>query len=121
MRTHDRHVFMCTGPRCTEGGAQAEVMFRKLGEAIDAHPQLRVKRTRSSCFAICKEGPIAVVYPDGVWYKRVDDALLQRIVTEHLEGGNEVTEHVMHRTGQGDVISPAQNPECMSDCLPTKP
>jgi (2Fe-2S) ferredoxin len=116
MRTHDRHVFMCTGPRCTEGGAQAEIMFRKLGEAIDARPELRVKRTRSNCFAICKDGPILVVYPDGVWYRRVDDALLKRIVTEHLEGGAEVTEHVMHRVGQGDITHSSESSECTISC-----
>lgn len=103
MRTHDKHVFMCTGPRCTENGIKSEEMFIKLGKAIDAKPELRVKRTRSNCFAVCKDGPILVVYPDGVWYHHVDDALLQRIVDDHLAEGKEVPECVMHRIGLGDV------------------
>jgi hypothetical protein len=68
MRLHYKHVLMCTGPRCTENGQQAEAMFKQLGQAIDACDGLKVKRTRSHCFAVCKEGPIMVVYPEGVWY-----------------------------------------------------
>jgi len=94
---------MCNGPRCTEGGDQAEQMFLKLGEKIDSRPDLKVKRTRSNCFAVCKNGPILVVYPEGVWYGGVDEPVLERIVEEHLQGGNEVSEHVIHRMGVGDV------------------
>lgn len=108
MRKHSRHVLMCTGPRCTEGGARAEAMFLRLGEEIDACLGLDVKRTRSHCFAVCRHGPVLVVYPDGVWYHRVDEAALQRIVVEHLKGGREVSGHVFHRTGDGDV----RPPEC---------
>lgn len=103
MRTHQKHVLMCTGPRCTEGGRRAEQVFRHLGEKIDANPALRVKRTRSHCFAVCKDGPILVVYPEGVWYRNVDEPLLDRILSEHLQGGCEVTQHVFHRLGQGDA------------------
>lgn len=82
---------------------QAQAMFRRLGEALDARPELRVKRTRSHCFLACKDGPILVVYPDGVWYHRIDPTVLERIVTEHLAGGQEVTEYVFHRLGEGDA------------------
>jgi (2Fe-2S) ferredoxin len=84
-------------------------MFRQLAEKIDARPHLCVKRTRSHCFAVCKDGPILVVYPEGVWYHRVDEAMLERIVTEHLDGGREVTEHVFHRLGHGDVCPAESN------------
>jgi len=70
MRTHNKHVLMCTGPRCSGNN---EAAFQQLGQKIDARPQLKVKRTRSNCFAVCKNGPILVVYPEGVWflYRRV--------------------------------------------------
>lgn len=106
MRTHTKHVLMCTGPLCTPGGVKAEAMFKLLGQKIDANPNLRVKRTRTHCMVVCKnKGPILVVYPEGVWYRCEDDKALDKIVTEHLEGGREVTELVFHRLGEGDVCA----------------
>ncbi len=103
MRTHTKHVLMCTGPRCTEEGKQAEKMFLKLAKTIDKYPDLKVKRTRSNCFAVCKNGPILVVYPEGTWYRCIEESSLERIVQEHLQNGQEVSEHVFHRLGIGDV------------------
>lgn len=108
MRTHHKHVLMCTGPRCTESGVAAEAAFALLGREIDTRPGLRVKRTRTHCFAVCRDGPILVVYPDGIWYRRVDATVLERIVAEHLEGGQPVEEYVFHRTGKGDVVREEQ-------------
>lgn len=56
MRTHHKHVLMCTGPRCTQDGAEAEALFKVLGQTIDACEGLRVKRTRTHCFAVCERG-----------------------------------------------------------------
>jgi len=104
MRTHHRHVLMCTGPRCTENGVLAEAMFAVLGEQIDARPELRVKRTRTHCMVACKaQAPVVVVYPEGVWYRCEDAAAIERVVIEHLEGGQEVTDLIFHRLGSGDV------------------
>ena len=105
MRTHTRHVFMCVGPRCTENGERAQAVFEYMGEKIDALPELRVKRTRTHCMVACRaQGPVLVVYPEGVWYNRVDEAAVERIVNEHLVGGAEVGELIFHRLGSGDVL-----------------
>jgi (2Fe-2S) ferredoxin len=104
MKAHQRHVLMCTGPRCTDNGIEAEALFKKLGQLIDRHGGLPVKRTRTHCFAICKEGPILVVYPDGIWYHRLDETTLEHIVNDHLAAGRPVESHIFHRTGLGDVI-----------------
>ncbi|MCL1621666.1 (2Fe-2S) ferredoxin domain-containing protein [Ralstonia pseudosolanacearum] len=103
MRTHHKHVLMCTGPRCTQDDAEAEALFKVLGQTIDACEGLRVKRTRTHCFAVCKQGPLMVVYPDGVWYRNLDAASVRRIVDEHLAGGAPVEDRIFHRTGLGDV------------------
>jgi (2Fe-2S) ferredoxin len=95
---------MCTGPRCTEDGVLSEAMFAVLGEKIDARPGLTVKRTRTHCMVACKaQGPVVVVYPEGVWYRCEDEAAIERVVVEHLEGGREVTDLIFHRLGSGDV------------------
>ncbi|WEF34818.1 (2Fe-2S) ferredoxin domain-containing protein [Pseudoduganella chitinolytica] len=111
MRTHDRHVFMCVGPRCTSTEGRAQAVFERMGEMIDARPDLAVKRTRTHCMVACKfEGPVLVVYPEGVWYQRVDEAAAARIVDEHLAGGREVADLIFHRLGHGDTCEPAPKP-----------
>lgn len=95
---------MCTGPLCTKDGVAAEAMFGLLGEKIDARPELHVKRTRTHCMVACKnQGPILVVYPEGVWYQCADEQALDRIVTEHLEAGREISKLIFHRLDEGDT------------------
>jgi (2Fe-2S) ferredoxin len=103
---------MCTGPRCTENGVEAQAMFELMGEKIDALPELRVKRTRTHCMVACRAGgPLLVVYPEGAWYRCPDEAALDRIVGEHLLAGREVPELIFHRLGEGDVCAAAVTQE----------
>jgi (2Fe-2S) ferredoxin len=98
---------MCVGPRCEPREGRAQTVFEHMGNVIDAHPELAVKRTRTHCMVACKfEGPVVVVYPEGVWYQRVNEENAERIVHEHLLGGREVNDLIFHRLGVGDTCEP---------------
>lgn len=104
-----RHLLLCTGPRCAADGV-AQALFDSLGDKFKAAGldtgEMRVKRTRTACFAACKGGPILCVQPDGTWYYGVTDAVMDRIVSEHLVGGRPVAEHVFHQAAE-DRETPA--------------
>lgn len=106
MMDYRRHLLVCVGTRCTENG-EAQELFEMLGEKFKAAGidggELRVKRTRTHCFATCKSGPIMCVQPDGIWYYNVTEQNLDRIIQEHLLGGQPVEELIYHRSG--DVAS----------------
>lgn len=47
----------------------------------------RIARTKANCLRICAEGPVAVVYPEGAWYARLDPEALEEVIRRHLIGG----------------------------------
>lgn len=100
MEPYSRHVLVCTGSFCSPEGSGRE-LYSLLAELLQREELLfgptRVKRGETPCLGVCSDGPIVVVYPDGIWYYRVTPALLERIVVEHLKQGKPVDEAVFHR------------------------
>lgn len=85
-----RHLFLCAGPDCvdSDAGEQTWEYFKQRLKQLNlVGPAGTVFRTKCHCLRICIDGPIAVVYPEGTWYRQVTPDNAERIIREHLIGG----------------------------------
>ena len=84
MKPYHKHVLVCASSDCAEYGA--EELFEVFKEKLRQHNLVgEVKITKTGCLKVCEEGPVVVVYPEGVWYGRVMLDDVDEIVVEHLQ------------------------------------
>ena len=109
MEPYARHVIVCTGGFCSpdrRGRAIYVLLARLLQRESLLFGPTRVKRGEVPCLGVCSDGPIVVVYPEGIWYARVTPELLERIVVEHLRDGRVVEDAVFHRLTTPTLVAP---------------
>nr|WP_296747363.1 (2Fe-2S) ferredoxin domain-containing protein [Thioalkalivibrio sp.] len=96
MAYYERHIFFCTNLRedgnCCEdhGATEMRAYAKQRAKDMGIHGKGQVRVNTAGCLDRCNEGPVAVVYPEGVWYTYQDERDIDEILEEHLQNGRVV-------------------------------
>ena len=106
--SYRRHAILCAGKKCEPAQDRAMIQYlkKRLSEAGLDRGEFAVRANRGGCLGVCEQGPIMVVYPEGIWYCRLDPQNIDRIIESHFRQGRPVQELVFHESSACKAFRP---------------
>jgi (2Fe-2S) ferredoxin len=106
LKNIKHHLFLCcdqTKPKCCPKDVslisweylKTRLKELKLDQVIETNSS-GVFRTKANCLRVCCEGPILLVYPEGIWYRNATPEIIEKVIQEHLLQGKIVTEYLFN-------------------------
>ena len=99
------HVLICNGGSCMrKGGEEVTQAIRDEIDRLQLHG--RVHTTRTRCNGRCEDACVVIVYPEGVWYRTIDEQIGRDIVRNHVRDGNVLRDYVTYTYEHTGFVMP---------------
>ncbi len=101
------HLLLCASPKkalcCTsdkglKSWEKLKQVLHELNLENPSRPEGVVLRSKVDCLRVCTNGPILLIWPDGIWYKNVSPQLIEEIVKKHLLKGIPLSKYILKQT-----------------------
>ncbi len=102
IEPYQYHALLCCGKAC-DNDQQRHLMHYFKQRLLAIGLQSKVRVNRAGCLGVCQQGAIMVVYPQGIWYRFVDESAIDQIIAEHFQQGNIVQSLCFHQYNKEDI------------------